>query len=173
MSARIESILAVVCLAALGIAPDSSATDDGRAAADAGGDPEAAQYNETDLEFSKRMTRQVERLQTQIEQLEETLERNRFQMQDRSARTPSPSSQDEFLRQSRSGARSGSVGDDYGRFKRRLSSLHKKAEKERKRLQAPQGSQSRMQELDRESIEKNVKKVENGLADLQRDLYRR
>lgn len=173
MTARIETALVVVCLATLGVASEQSSADDAKVEASTAGDAAAAQHNETDLEFSKRMTRRVEQLQLQIGQLEETLERNRFQMQDRSARTPSPSSQDDFLRESRSGARSGTVGDDYGRFKRRLSSLHKKAEKERKRLQAPQGSQSKAQKLDRESIEKNVKKVQRGVEDLQRDLYRR
>jgi hypothetical protein len=150
------------CLLLAVAAPASSDTPAGEAAA-----------NETDQQFARRMTGRVDRLQRQIEQIEEYVERNRFRMQSRDVQSPTTSGQDDFLRQSRNTARTGNVSDNYRRTKRRLSSLNKKADKERKRLQAPLGSESSATRLDRESVDKQLTKLEHELQDLQRDLYRR
>lgn len=132
---------------------------------------EETPIDETDLEFSKRMTKRVEQVLQQTEQLDEVVERNKFRLQNDGGRSPMTSTHDDQIRQAQDSARTGTFGDPYRNMKRRLSSLRNKAEKERKRLQAPLGSESSAKKLDRKSVEKNVKRVERDFKELQQDLY--
>lgn len=133
---------------------------------------QGAQQNETDLEFSKRMTQRVKNLQARIDHLEKVVGSSGPRLTSEPMRMPGTSSQDDFLRGPQASTAGGSEADQYRRMKRKLKSLDKKAEAERKRLQAPQGSQSKSKKLDRESIESKVRRMERDLEGLERDLRR-
>jgi hypothetical protein len=131
-----------------------------------------AQQDETDQQFASRMTNRLAFTQTRIEQLTETVDRTRNQTMGRT--TPSVYSSPQSGGLMGSPNRAGGAGvDDNRRTNLQLRSLEKKVEKERKRLQAPQGSQSRTGKLNRKSVNSNVFRIERKLDEPDRNLRRR
>ncbi|MDH3613267.1 MAG: hypothetical protein OES10_08285 [Gammaproteobacteria bacterium] len=158
-SPTVGTLIACLLLAGYAVGPEVAIAQD-------------AQLNETDLEFSKRMTQRVKNLQARIDQLEKVVGSGGPRSTSEPTRTPGTSSQDDFLRGPQARTAGGSGSDQYRRMEMKLNSLNKKAEAERKRLQAPQGSQSKSKKLDRESIESKVRRMERDLEGLERDLRR-
>lgn len=126
---------------------------------------------ETDLQFSKHMTERVGHLQARIKQLQSSLDRSGGRTTNTYGQTPSGSIRGGISRGPSGGTPGRTGADQYERIKLKLNSLEKKAEAERKRLQAPQGSQSKSRTLDRKSIESKVRRIERDLEKLQREMY--
>lgn len=132
---------------------------------------QGAQHNETDLDFSKRMTARLERVEKQTEKLLELAARKKDYSAERATSSSARTTQDEFgLTGSQNRMTHPTGGDDYQRVKLKLRSLRRKAEKERDKLATVQGSKSRTEELDREAIEKNVARMESDVVDLDRQI---
>lgn len=132
---------------------------------------QGAQHNETDLDFAKRMTARLERVEKQTEKLLELATRKNDYSTERATSSSARTTQDEFgLTGSQDRMTHATGGNDYQRVKLKLRSLQRKAGKEREKLATVQGSKSRSEELDREAIEKDVARMESDVVDLDRQI---
>ncbi len=127
---------------------------------------EGAEEEETDIAYSRRLTTRVQRAQTSIKYLQDTVD-------DGWGRSASPQrrqQREDSLMTPSNQTRNMGNSSDWGRFKLKLKSMSKKAEKLRMRLQAPMGSKTSSQDLDREAIEAGIRQLENEIREIDRDM---
>lgn len=135
---------------------------------------QGTQYNETDLEFSQDMAARLERVEKQAEKLEEVAVRYRDYQREQATTAGAISAQDDDFGARGSQSRVSSAGlDKYEHIKLKLRSVQRKAKKEREKIASVQGSKNRPDELDRDSIESSVKRMERDIEDLEKELRRR
>jgi hypothetical protein len=136
---------------------------------------QGAQYNETDLEFSRRMIARVESVEARAKKLEKSLNPESGLSMNRSTQPGTDRTRDEYGQPRRDDPFSSrdSTGTSDRLIKSKLRTLQSKATTEHKKLTAVQGSKSKPEELDRESIESRVARMERDIADVEKDLRRR
>ncbi len=135
----IVSLLFAVCL--LSVVPVTTNAQD-------------APYNESDLDFTRRITARIESIEAQTAQLENVVVRswNPEKTESESAAADS---------------------DEHGRIKVKLDALKEKSNSQRIRLDthaAASRTENRPARLNREAIEANVSQMERELAALKRDM---
>jgi exonuclease VII small subunit len=127
---------------------------------------QSVQKNESDIEFAKRLTTRLKRVEKQAEQFEDTIKKMSRQL-----------SQNEMTQQGQLGRQDRmSAGDpeaDYRRASIRMRSTRRSAEKERESLAELQRTGSSISPSDRDRIEATVSKLERGIADMERAIRQR